>query len=129
MESIKNTLAFLEANWVGVLICISLLVSIYKKTKDYLSKSDEEKIEIAKKYISEAILKMITDAEKDYEDWNKAGSIKRSQVIKQIFADYPILEKVADQEELVKWIDSQIDDALKTLRQIIKENTPVETNE
>ena len=37
--------------------------------------------------------------------------------------EYPILSKFADQDELVKWIDSEIDNALKELRKVIKENT------
>ena len=40
------------------------------------SVADEEKIEIAKMQIQETILKMISDAEVDYEEWNKAGGYK-----------------------------------------------------
>lgn len=68
------------------------------------------------------MLKLITDAEVDYESWNKAGSIKRSQVIKQIFTDYPILAKVTDQQTVIEWIDKTINDALKELRKIVAEN-------
>ena len=65
---------------------------------------------------------MITDAEVEYQDYVKAGEIKRSQVIQKIYADFPILARVQDQEQLVAWIDEQIDNALKTLRKIIEEN-------
>ena len=64
---------------------------------------------------------MITDAEKDYQQYAKAGEIKRSQVIKQIFDDYPVLERVVDQDALIALIDTEIDNALKTLREVIKE--------
>ena len=87
------------------------------------AKSDEEKIEIAKTQIKEIILKMISDAEVDYEEWNKAGSIKRSQVINEIFEKYPILSKVTNQSQIIDWIDQTIDESLKILREIVSNNT------
>ena len=122
MEGIKNLLQFLNANWTSILVILGLIVGIVKKTKNYLVKTDDEKVEMAKKEISNAILKMITDAEKDYDDWKGAGAIKRSQVIKQIYDEYPILAKVVDQSVVIAWIDEEIDNALKTLRAVIKEN-------
>lgn len=122
MEGIKNLLTFLESNWTMILVICGLLVSIVQKTVSYFSKSDEERVEIAKKQIKEAMLKMISDAEADYSEWSAAGSIKRSQVVEKIFADYPILSKVVDQAELIKWIDSEIDNALVVLRDIIEKN-------
>lgn len=122
LNGIKNFLELIEANWTVIVVIIGLTIAIVKKVKDYLSKSDEEKIEIAKQQIQEIILKLISDAEVDYEEWNKAGSIKRSQVIEEIFMEYPILAKAVNQEELIKWIDEIIDEALVTLREIVKEN-------
>lgn len=122
MLGIQNFLQFLYDNWTTILVCIGLVIGLVKKTKDYYSKSKDEQIIIAKKQIHQAILKMISDAELDWVEWNKAGSIKRSQVIKQIYEEYPILSKVFDQSELINWIDDQIDDALDTLREVIKEN-------
>ena len=68
------------------------------------------------------MLKIIGDAEKDYEEWNQAGSLKRAQVIKQIFDENPILSKVVDQDDLIGWIDKAIDEALVTLREIVTNN-------
>lgn len=125
MEGIKNLLAFLESNWTMVLVCLGLIVSIVQETIDYFSKSSEERVEIAKKQIKEAMLKMISDAEADYSEWSSAGSIKRSQVIEKIFNDYPVLSKVVDQEALIKWIDDEIDNALVELRKIIEKNNEI----
>ena len=122
MESIKSTLTFLYDNWTMILICLGLIVGIAKKTVSYLSASKAERIEIAKKQVEQAILRMITDAEKDYQSWQSAGAIKRSQVIEEIFAEYPILTKVVDQQALITWIDEQIDNALVELRKIIEKN-------
>lgn len=57
----------------------------------------------------------------------KAGSVKRAQVIEEIFEKYPILSKVTDQEALISWIDETIDDALKTMREVFTENKTVES--
>lgn len=122
MEGLQKFLQILNDNWTSILVCAGLIVGIVKKTQDYMSKSQEEKIELAKKQIQTTILKMISDAEVDWQEWRKAGSIKRSQVIKQIYDEYPILTKVVDQDALIKYIDEQIDGALDTLREIVKTN-------
>ena len=122
MEGLQKFLQILNDNWTSILVCAGLIVGIVKKTQDYMSKSQEEKIELAKKQIQTTILKMISDAEVDWQEWSRAGSIKRSQVIKQIYDEYPILTKVVDQDALIKYIDEQIDGALDTLREIVKTN-------
>ena len=122
LNGIKNFLSLINDNWTTILVIIGLALALWKKIESYSKLSTDKKIEIAKKQISENILKLITQAEKDYAEWEKAGSIKRSEVISEIYKEYPILSKVVNQEELVKWIDEQIDNALPTLREIIKQN-------
>lgn len=122
LTGIQNFLEIINNNWTTIMVIIGLIIAISKKAKNYFSKSDEEKIAIAKKQIQETMLRMITEAEISYEEWNKAGSIKRSQVIEEIFTNYPVLSKVVNQEELIEWIDSEINNSLKTLREIVKEN-------
>lgn len=122
LTSIKNFLQYINENWTTIVVIISLIIAIGKKVYDYFTKSNTEKIEVAKRQISEICLKLVTDAEIDYEAWNKAGSIKRAQVIQKIFADYPILAKVSDQEKLIEWIDEIINTSLKELRKIVTDN-------
>lgn len=122
LNGIKNFLTLINDNWTTVMVVLGVVISLYKKYKKYSSMSDEEKIAIAKKHIEETMLKLVGDAEDDYAEWNKAGSLKRAKVIKQIFDENPILSKAVDQDELIKWIDNTIDDSLKTLRKIIEEN-------
>lgn len=122
LNGIKNFLSLINDNWTTILVIVGLVLALWKKVESYSKLSTDKKIEIAKKQISENILKLITQAEKDYAEWEKAGSIKRSEVISEIYKEYPILAKVVNQEELVKWIDEQIDNALPTLRDIIKQN-------
>ena len=122
LNGIKNFLSLINDNWTTILVIVGLALALWKKIESYSKLSTDKKIEIAKKQISENILKLITQAEKDYAEWEKAGSIKRSEVISEIYKEYHILAKVVNQEELVKWIDEQIDNALPTLREIIKQN-------
>ena len=122
MKGIENFLLVLNEHWTSILVILGFVISAIQETKIYLSKSDDEKIEIAKLQIRETMLKMVTDVELDFDSWVKAGSIKRSKVIDKIFEKYPILSKVADQDEIVCWIDDEIKKSLSTLRNVITEN-------
>lgn len=129
LNGIKNFLQFINDNWTMIIIVIGLLISVIQKIKGYINKSNEEKIAIAKKQIQEVMLRLVTDSEVDYLEWQNAGAIKRSQVIEEIFEMYPILSKVTNQEEIIQWIDDVIDEALKTMRDIFEENSKSETEE
>lgn len=122
LNGIKNFLEFLNANWTVIAVLLGLAVALIQKVKAFIGKTDEEKVQIAKKQIKEIMLKMVSEAELDFEDWNKAGAIKRSQVISQIYEMYPILSKVIDQNELIKWLDMEINTSLQTLEDIIDVN-------
>lgn len=122
MNGLLKFLEFIVDNWsllVAAVIAVSAGVIQLRK---YFEKTDEEKIEIAKKLIKETIMDYISRSEIDWEDVMKAGSIKRAQVIKEIFEDYPILYKVADQDNVIKFIDDAINEGLKELRKIITLN-------
>lgn len=122
LDGVQNFLQLLNDNWTTIFIIVALIISIVKKTVDLFKESDDNKISVAKKQIQETILKLIADAEVEYEEWVKAGGIKRSKVIKEIFEKYPILSKVSNQDELIDWLDNLIDDALNTLRKIVAQN-------
>lgn len=122
MKGIQNFLYFVNENYVSILVCIGLIIGIVQKVIKYFSKSNDEQINIAKEQIKQTMLRMITSAEIDFIDWDSAGSIKRSQVIDEIFKQYPILSKVTNQKEIIDFIDNEINESLKTLRKIVKEN-------
>lgn len=137
LTGLRNFLEIIYNNWTTICVIIGLLIGLYQKARKLFKKNQENKleldreelerqIEVAKKHIQEAMLKMITTAETDFESWNKAGEIKRSQVIKQVFDEYPILSKAVDQEAVVEWIDIQIDESLKTLRKVVEINKEAE---
>ena len=122
LTGIHNFLNFINENWVMIASIITLIIAIIHKIKSYLSLSKEERINIAKAQIKEIMLKLVTEAERDYQDFVKSGSIKRSQVIDEIFTMYPELSAIANQEEIIVWIDEAIDAALKEMRKIFEEN-------
>lgn len=123
LTGLKNFLDLINQNWTLITVVIGLGILVFKKVKNYLSLSDQEKIDLALGRIRISALKLVTEAECAYEDWIKAGSVKRSEVIDKIFEKYPILNKVTDQETLIKTLDDIINDALVEMRKVIEENT------
>ena len=124
LTGINNVLMLINDHWTEITILIGMALILYKKIRSYLAKSKEEKVEIALKQAREIILDRVTAAEIDYAGWQKAGAIKRAQVLDEIFAAYPILGKITNQEEVIKKLDEYIDEALVTLREVIETNTP-----
>lgn len=122
LTSINNVLMFINDHWSEITIGIALALLLVKKIRAFMDQSDDEKIQNALKQAKEIILDSVTRAEVDYSEWKKSGAIKRAQVLDEIFAKYPILSKVTDQETLIKILDSYIDEALETLRTIIDTN-------
>ena len=122
LDGLKNFLQLIEANYMTILVCIGIIIGFYQKAKIFFKKDKQERYEIAKQQIREVMLKKITTAEIDFAEWNKSGSIKRSQVIEEIYKQFPILSKMTDQEAVVAWIDEEINNSLKTLRTVVKEN-------
>lgn len=129
LTGIKNFLEIVNDNWTVIIVIAGLCIALYQKIDKYIKLSNDEKIEIAKTQIREVILKLISDAESDYTEWVSAGSIKRAQVIEEIYTMYPILSKFSNQTDLIRWIDTEIDNALNTLRDIIDKNNAEKTSE
>ena len=126
ITGINTFLRFVDENWTSIIVMVGLIIGIFQKVRAYIAMSNEQKVENAKIFLKECILKMITDAEVDFEEWDKAGSIKRSQVIQEIYLNYPILNKISDQNGIITWIDEEIDKSLNTLREIISINSESE---
>lgn len=123
MEGLKNFLQWINDNWSLIVVCAGLCLAIYRKVVSWLRLSEDEKINIAKEKLRETILKYISDAEFEYVEIAQSGSLKRAEVIAQIYKDYPILGKVVDQAALVAYIDKLIDDALPTLKDVLDNAT------
>lgn len=122
LNGVYNFLTFINEHWTMICAICVLIAAVWKKFKAFFNKSQEEQIAIAKAQISVTMLKLVTKAEQDWLEWQKAGGIKRSQVIDQIFEMYPILSKVSNQDEIIAWIDNAIDVALDEMREIFEQN-------
>lgn len=122
LDGIKNFLMFVNNHWTGIIVILGLLLAIGKKIANYLNLSDDEKIAVAKRQLNETMLKLVTQAEQDYNAWVKAGAVKRAEVIDAIYQKYPVLNRVADQDTLIAEIDKMIDEALVEMRKILSEN-------
>lgn len=122
LTGIHKFLNFINENWTMIIGIITVAIVIIMKAKSYFSLTKEEQIAIAKSQIREIMLRLVTEAECDYREFVKAGSIKRSQVIDEIFSMYPVLSKVTSQESIIAWIDEVIDESLKEMRKVFEDN-------
>ena len=123
MEKILNAVAeflkFANNYWTVVIIIIGLAYALSDKITKYLATSTADNIEMAKKALKENLLKYMADAEIEWSSYEKAGEIKRAQVISKIYEDYPILKEYVDQDELIKFIDKQIDSMKSEIDKVI----------
>ena len=132
MNSILKLLQYLQDNWATIVAIMTLIIGLYFKAKDEIvkwrAKTEEQRAAEAKAIQDKAIAE-VREALKNYVlslvakmeiEWNdkgsKMGPVKRANLIQQIYEQYPILMTVADQEELLKYIDSLISNALETIR-------------
>jgi hypothetical protein len=122
LNGLQNFLELINDNWPAIVVCIGLIIAIYKKVKSYLALSEDEKIQEAKAQLDKVVLSLVSKAEVNYQDYASAGQIKRSEVIAEIYKQYPVLSKVVDQEELLDYIDELINEALKTVREIVRKD-------
>lgn len=136
MKSIQNLLQWLYENWATVVTCLILVFGLYKKaskmyadwqnaTKEerqkQIQEAEQKAINAAREALTSFILALVSKAEVDWESFgSKLGPIKRAQVIYEIYKQYPILEKVADQNELLEYIDTLIDKSLETVREKVR---------
>lgn len=136
MKSIFNLLEFLNENWSMILAILVLLFALYMKIKAVVTKwremTEEEKqkeieaqIKKAKQAIANYILSLVATAEVDWTG-SGLGPIKRAQVIEKIYKEYPVLLEVVDQEELLLFIDENIDLALETVRERLRKEAESE---
>ena len=64
LDGIRNFLMFVNNHWTEIIVIAGILLAVGKKVVAYLSMSDDEKITIAKKQLSETMLKLVTQAGK-----------------------------------------------------------------
>lgn len=122
MVAIENTIQFLEANWVNILFILVVAYIAIKRVISFVVLSKSEKIEIVLKMVKQELLTLMSEAEIDWKEFEKAGDAKRSQVITKIYDKFPILSKYVNQEELIERIDKLIDEEKVKLDKIMNNN-------
>lgn len=132
MKSIVNLLTWLNENWSFITTILVLVIAIYFKAKSFydtykkMTEAEKEKqfqiaVAKAKLALDEFILGFVADAEINWQDeGSKLGPIKRAEVIQRIYEQYPVFNDVVDQKEIIKFIDTLIDNALITVRETIR---------
>lgn len=133
MTSIKNTVEFINDNWSMICVCIVILIGLYNKivrtVKKFTSGNKEDIVKNIVDNLQDEILKMISDAEVYWADYEKSGDIKRSKVIADIFEKYPILAEYVDRQYILDVIDELIEEAKPTMDKIINNIEPEEEPE
>ena len=122
MEAIKNTITLIQENWTNILIVISVVIVAGKKVMEYIKMTKEERVEAALKIIKAELLKLMSDAEIEWEEYKKSGEIKKSQVITEIYSQFPFLKDYIDQDELIKRIIEMIDEEKEKMDKVINNN-------
>ena len=132
MNSILNLLKWLNDNWASIVTIVVLVVGLYFKAKSlyirYKNMTEEEKqaefdkaVANAREALKEIILSYVSKAEVEWKaEGTKLGKTKRAEVISEIYDKYPVLVEVADQKELLEYIDMLIDQALVIVRETIR---------
>ena len=117
MEIIYKTLT-LVTEYVPVVITILLFILCGAKIGlAYFDRLKEANINQILEVVRASVLKLMTDAEIDFSSYKKAGEIKKSQVINNIYKQFPILTKYKDQETLQAEISDIIENEMCKIRE------------
>ena len=117
LEGFYNFFSFIVEHWTSLIICLALILVMSQKIIAFMQLEHDKKVEIAWKIISEKMLAWVMDAENEYK--SGTGRIKRSAVIAKVYEAYPILNNIADQEEVLKKIDELINISLVEMKKIL----------
>lgn len=117
MEIIYKTLTLIT-EYIPVVITILLFILCGAKIGlSYFDRLKEANIDQILEIVKASVLKLMTDAEIDFSSYKKAGEIKKSQVINNIYKQFPILTKYKDQETLQAEISDIIENEMCKIRE------------
>lgn len=117
MEIIYKTLTLIT-EYIPIVITILLFILCGAKIGlAYFDRLKEANIDQILEIVKASVLKLMTDAEIDFSSYKKAGEIKKSQVINNIYKQFPILTKYKDQETLQAEISDIIENEMCKIRE------------
>ena len=115
--------AFLDSAWSIFLVLLGIFIFLYNKITNYMKLTKEQKVEAALKVVKAELLKLMSDAEIEWQDFNKSGEIKKSQVISEIYKKFPFLAEYISQDELIEKIGEMIEEQKAKMDEIINNIT------
>ena len=115
--------AFLDSAWSIFLVLLGIFIFLYNKITNYMKLTKEQKVEAALKVVKAELLKLMSDAEIEWQDFNKSGEIKKSQVISEIYKKFPFLAEYISQDELIEKIGELIEEQKAKMDEIINNVT------
>jgi hypothetical protein len=127
MTALLNLITDINNYWTYLVIVIALVVLGTQEIKKYKNLSTQEKIDAALAVVKKEVLKMMSKAEIDWEEYKKSGELKKSQVITDIYTQFPILSEYVNQDELIEKIEALIEEEMGKMNQIINEESSEET--
>ena len=111
-----------EGNVINGDLVIAIIAGLVRSIISYYTMNEEQRVQAALKVISEELMKMMVQAEIQWKDYKKSGELKRSQVIKDIYNQFPFLSRYMDQEKLVQTIYEMIDKQMDNMNELMKKN-------
>lgn len=122
MNGINNFANLIQGQWTNILVVIAIVAGLIRSIINHSTMNEEQRVQAALKVISEELMKMMVQAEIQWKDYKKSGELKRSQVIKDIYNQFPFLSRYMDQEKLVQTIYDMIDKQMDNMNELMKKN-------
>lgn len=122
-EIVNNVVNSLSNSLPTIIIVIAIIIGVVRMVIQYSKMTKEERVNTALKVIKEELLKLMSDAEIEWEDYKKSGELKKSQVLKEIYYQFPFLATYIDQDTLVNKLYELIDNEMENMNKIINNTT------
>ena len=122
-EIVNNVVNSLSNSLPTIIIVIAIIIGVVRMVIQYSKMTKEERVNAALKVIKEELLKLMSDAEIEWEDYKKSGELKKSQVLKEIYSQFPFLATYIDQDTLVNKLYELIDNEMENMNKIINNTT------
>lgn len=119
MTGFNNFIHLIQSQWTNIVVVIAIIATVIRTTLNYSALSQEQRVQSALKVINEELMKLMCQAEIQWKDYKKSGDLKRSQVIKDIYNQFPFLSKYMDQDSLVKKIYEMIDKQMDNMNNLL----------
>jgi di/tripeptidase len=119
MTGFNNFIHLIQSQWTNIIVVIAIIATVIRTTLNYSALSQEQRVQSALKVINEELMKLMCQAEIQWKDYKKSGDLKRSQVIKDIYNQFPFLSKYMDQDALVKKIYEMIDKQMDNMNNLL----------